>query len=234
MELLPLWLFPVILGAAALVIQGCNEDSATSVSDVNRKMFVSKEPVTTATGPLKVHPSNPRYFTDGSGKAIYLTGSHHWNNFLDSGEIGHPVSIFDYSRYLDFLMSHNHNLMRMRAWEGGINQNYVVLFPYARTGPGTALDGKPKFNLDQFNQAYFERLHSRVAAAQDRGVYVSIMLFNGWSIHDHGYGNPWPLHPFNGANNINGINGNPDGNGEREGREVHTLHLPAISGRQQA
>ena len=29
-----------------------------------------------ATGPLRVHPTNPRYFTDGSGKAIYLTGSH--------------------------------------------------------------------------------------------------------------------------------------------------------------
>lgn len=27
-------------------------------------------------GPLTVHPTNPRYFTDGTGKAIYLTGSH--------------------------------------------------------------------------------------------------------------------------------------------------------------
>ena len=33
-----------------------------------------------ATGPLRRHPSNPRYFTDGSGKAIYLTGSHTWSN----------------------------------------------------------------------------------------------------------------------------------------------------------
>ena len=30
-----------------------------------------------ATGPLKPHPANPRYFADGSGKAIYLTGSTH-------------------------------------------------------------------------------------------------------------------------------------------------------------
>ena len=28
-----------------------------------------------ATGPLRTNPANPRYFTDGSGKAIYLTGS---------------------------------------------------------------------------------------------------------------------------------------------------------------
>lgn len=31
-----------------------------------------------AIGPLRVHPTNPRYFTDGRGKAIYLTGSHFW------------------------------------------------------------------------------------------------------------------------------------------------------------
>lgn len=54
--------------------------------------------------------------------------------------------------------------------------------PYQRTGPGTASDGAPKFNLNQFNQAYFDRLRSRVIAARDRGFYVSIMLFQGWSI----------------------------------------------------
>ncbi len=227
-----LWLFPVILGAAALVIQGCNRDSATSISPVDRKVFGSKEPVTPATGPLKVHPSNSRYFTDGSGKAIYLTGSHHWNNLLDSGEIGQPLNAFDYSRYLDFLTSHHHNFMRMWASEGGVNRTYVDLLPYPRTGPGMALDGKPKFNVEEFNQAYFDRLRSRVIAARDRRIYVGIMLFNGWSIYDHGYGSPWPLHPFNQANNINGINGDPDGDGE--GREVHALQVPAITARQQA
>ena len=37
----------------------------------------------TATGPLRANPANPRYFTDGSGKAIYLTGSHTWANLMD-------------------------------------------------------------------------------------------------------------------------------------------------------
>lgn len=32
---------------------------------------------------LKRLPSNPRYFTDNSGKAIFLTGSHTWENFQD-------------------------------------------------------------------------------------------------------------------------------------------------------
>ncbi len=32
---------------------------------------------------LQVLESNPRYFTDGSGKAVYLAGSHTWPNFKD-------------------------------------------------------------------------------------------------------------------------------------------------------
>ena len=36
-------------------------------------------------GPLRIHPENPRYFTDGakmpdgSWRAVYLTGAHTWN-----------------------------------------------------------------------------------------------------------------------------------------------------------
>ena len=38
-----------------------------------------------ATGPLRVLPSNPRYFTDGSGRAIYLAGTHNWHSLQDNG-----------------------------------------------------------------------------------------------------------------------------------------------------
>lgn len=47
-----------------------------------------------AMGPLRVHPENPRYFTDGTMngkgglKAVYLTGSHNWYNLQDAGKIG--------------------------------------------------------------------------------------------------------------------------------------------------
>jgi hypothetical protein len=190
-------------------------------------------------GPLRVHPPNPRYFTDGaknadgSLKAIYLTGSHHWNNLQDSGKLGKPLTEkFDYDGYLRFLEKFNHNFMRMWSWEVGENDLYYEPAPWIRTGPGTALDGKPKFDLKQFNPEYFKRLRSRVIAAGDKGIYVSIMLFQGWSIYSHGYGNPWPVHPFNKANNINRIDGDPDKDGE--GKEVHTLRLPAVTRLQEA
>lgn len=45
-------------------------------------------------GPLVVS-SNPRYFTDGTGKAIYLTGMHTWGNLHDFGQ-DDPPAAFDF------------------------------------------------------------------------------------------------------------------------------------------
>jgi len=192
-----------------------------------------------AAGPLRVHPANPRYFADGtmnadgSLKAVYLTGSHHWNNLQDSARLGEPLSKkFDYDGYLRLLTSLNHNYSRLWSWEVGENDLYYDPAPWVRTGPGTGSDGKAKFDLKQFNREYFERLRSRVIAAGDKGIYVGVMLFQGWSIYSHGYGNRWPVHPFNEANNINRINGDLDKDGE--GREVHSLQVPAITRLQEA
>src|SRR6516162_2629578 len=63
-----------------------------------------------AKGPLKPHPTNPRYFTDGSGKAIFLTGSHTWANLQDiayAAKTSPPQ--FDFHSYVSFLKKHNHN-----------------------------------------------------------------------------------------------------------------------------
>ena len=40
-----------------------------------------------AKGPLRVDPKNPRYFADGTGKAVYLTGAHTWNILPDMSTI---------------------------------------------------------------------------------------------------------------------------------------------------
>jgi len=34
-------------------------------------------------GPLRIHPTNPRYFADRGGKVVFLTGSHTWGNLQD-------------------------------------------------------------------------------------------------------------------------------------------------------
>ncbi len=199
-----------------------------------------------AKGPLRVHPANPRYFTDGSGKAIFLTGSHTWANFQERGVTGQTPH-FDYERYLDFMEGYGHNFMRMWCWEQSQWMQFVPAttpiryapMAYERTGPGEALDGRPKFDLMRFDQAYFDRLRQRVRTAGQRGIYVSVMFFQGFSVEQKGTrgvdpnkGNAWDGHPFNARNNINGIDG--DVNGDGEGQETHTLANPAVTRLQEA
>lgn len=184
-----------------------------------------------AAGPLRILESNPRWFTDGSGRAVYLAGSHTWQSLQDSGllmrgAVSDPPPKFDYEGYLDFLVKHNHNFFRLWRWEitkwtdnytdGQVK--YCRPHPWVRSGPGAANDGEPKFDLSRFNQEYFDRLRSRVAAARDRGIYAAVMLFEGWEIQ---FTDGWRNHPFHAANNINGIEA--DSNGDGSGLEYNTL-----------
>jgi Family of unknown function (DUF6298) len=187
-------------------------------------------------GPLRIHPANPRYFTDGDGKAILLVGSHTWSNLQDRG-YAEPLPKFDYHMYLDFLEAHNHNFFRLWYQEQACwihDEDRAVFWdplPFKRTGPGKALDGKPKFDLAFFDDVFFERLRSRVALARERGIYVAVLLFNGSSVArskgKETRANPWHGHPFHSMNNVNGVNG--DLNGDDSGEETHELRVPAIT-----
>lgn len=179
-------------------------------------------------GPLAVCPQNPRYFQNApTGEVVYLTGSHTWANLVDMGP-SDPPPPFDYQKYIDWMAKLNHNFMRMWTWEliswdtkanGEGKHRTTAPHAYARTGPGLALDGKPRFDLAKYDPVYFERLRGRVAAARDRGIYVSVMLFEGWG--PQFAPGAWEGHPFHPSNNINGIDG--DANADGKGVEIHEL-----------
>lgn len=197
-----------------------------------------------ARGPLKVLASNPRYFTDGDGKAVYLTGSHTWSNLQEISRLPeHPNPVVRFDDFLDFLEARRHNCFRLWTWESAAffdskAKDRIISrvdpMPYLRTGPGEALDGKPKFDLEKFNQAYFDRLRDRVKATRDRGMYVIVMLFQGFAIaeKDANHGDPWKGHYFHASNNINHIDGDPDHDGK--GHEAHGLTVPALTAFQEA
>jgi hypothetical protein len=162
-------------------------------------------------------------------------GAHTWDSLQDysySAKQSPPPMAFD--AYLSFLARHDLNFFRLWAWESPSNrgalQSTTEFRPmaYERTGPGKAADGKPKFDLRRFNPEYFQRMRERVGKAGRRGVYVSIMLFNGFSIEGKGNdgGNPWLAHPMNPANNVNGVDG--------AGVAAHTLANPAVTALQEA
>ncbi len=179
----------------------------------------------TSDGPLRVHPENGRYFTDNSGKAIYLTGSHTWANFQESRMPNAPL--FDYQGYLKMMKGNNHNFMRQWTWEHARKASWTtddVVFsplPYKTVKN----KGKERYDVSQWNEKYFERLRTRIKEAGDMGIYVSVMLFQGWSQNrlDTPGSDPWDYHPLNPINNINGVGKSVTNNGFDD-EAMGTLH----------
>ncbi len=163
-------------------------------------------------GPLR--PSrNPNYFQDASGTPLILCGSQTWNTLQDWGTDG-TVRPLAFDAFVGFLKSHRHNFTLLWCTElprfHGLpstetsSPDFTVSpFPWQRTGPGMATDGKLKFDLTRFDQAYFDRLRARVQALNHAGIYVGVYFFTGeWLLRfrcaTDGY-------PFSGPNNINAV-----------------------------
>ena len=188
-------------------------------------------------GPLKVSSSNPRYLSDVSGKAVILAGSNYWNAMQDGGRTNPPPA-YDFNAFVNFLVGHGMNYTKAHVWEQSWHQSYnqdwyIAPTIYARTGPGNALDGGLKFNLNELNPAYFDRLRSRVIQYGQNNIYVTINIFDRFSVQDgNTMTDQWLGHPFNANNNINGINGDPTGQGN--GLDAETLIIPSITAYQEA
>jgi len=190
------------------------------MADIGSSSSTGPGPRLSTPGPLVVSARNPRYFTPASGehagRAVYLTGSHIWNNLHDGmgpgAEAPDEPERLDFDAYLRFLTDRGHNFIRLWRWEqvrsqaaGGDYHLNMSPQPWVRTGPGPAKDGRPRFDLERLEPAFFDRLRARVVAAGEAGVYVGVMLFDGWALHlspapDHIEG-----HPFHARNNVNGI-----------------------------
>jgi hypothetical protein len=195
--------------------------------------------------PLSVCSDNPIWFS-WQGEAVYLAGSHTWACLQERGVAGKTPD-FDFPAYLDFMAHHGHNFLRLWVWEHACGMQFVGSdvpiryepLPWARTGPGLALDGLPRFDLRHLDKRFLRRLRDRVVAAGERGIFVAVMLFQGFSVEQKGTqgvdaakGNPWDGHPFHRDNNSNGIDGDADQTGE--GKAVHTLACPEITRLQEA
>jgi len=190
-------------------------------------------------GPLEVSEENPGYFTDRSGKAVYLTGSHTWNNLVEMSA-SPDQDPFDYDEYLDFLEHYHHNFFRLWAWDlltwntsGNREENSKTISvypqPWLRTGPGLALDGEPRFDLTAFNPEYFQRLGERVQKAADRHMYVSVMLFEGWGTQFSP--GAYPNHPFHPSNNLQNLPLSPE---DTLGLSIYTLDHQEVTRLQEA
>jgi hypothetical protein len=200
---------------SAGVTAGTFSVTATSVADTTKSASaaVTLSASTGATGPLHPLANNPGWLTDGSGKGIFLSGSHTWDTFQDTDQATSPAA-FDFNGYVNFLKSHGHNvtilwrkdLPTYCGWGAG-GTWHMTPFPWQRTGgsSGTQLasDGLKGFDLSQFDQAYFDRLRARAVQLQQNGIYAIVELFDGLGLTANRCANDG--YPFSAGNNVNGV-----------------------------
>ena len=155
---------------------------------------------------LQVHSENPRWFQQG-GRALALFGSGLWTIIPDA-----TVDIAE------------HNAWYARC---GANANRATLFafctsvpegrglaPWPRTGPGSANDGLPRFDLTRWDERFWERLHAYLSDGGHRGIVVLLQIWDEPFL-EHG-AERWRLHPFNPANHVHPIAGLPATRDHRE------------------
>jgi hypothetical protein len=174
---------------------------------------------------ISIDPTNPHYYFFRGKPTVLVTSAEHYGAVIN-GE-------FDYVKYLDALQAYGLNYTRIypgylfepmgKYMPGntlGVKPAKLIL-PWARSNqPGYLLSGN-KFDLDQWNPAYFDRLKDFIIQAGKRGIVVEICFFNAQ------YDDTWPLSPLYHENNIQGI-------GHDDYRDAQTLKEPALVEREAA
>ena len=161
--------------------------------------------VTSIAEPIKLHPENPRWFEWQGEATALITSAEHYGAVINLD--------FDYHTYLAALERDGMNYTRIfagtyvePAGAFNIEQNTLApaegrfLAPWARSDEPGYAGGGNKFDLDQFNPAYFERLNDFIATAAKHNVIVELTFFSS-TYRDA----QWAMHPFNPANNIQSI-----------------------------
>ncbi len=193
---------------------------------------------------LSVHPINKRYFINPEGDAVYLAGAHVWQNLQDYGPGNPPTTSCNFNQgeahncgveEWQYLRARGHNFTRGWHWEQ--EQGYEGTTGYTTRPIPYLKEANGLYNLNAYDENYFNQLRNRVAAAQANGLYISVMLFNGWSIQQRSTeegDDPWLGHPFHINNNSTWSGGfNPDIDGDG-GEEVHALIHSEVTAVQKA
>ena len=163
-------------------------------------------------GPLKQSTVNTRYFVNPAGNAVFMAGSHTWNDFQDTDtNISSAPAAMDFNAFVNVLKQQGHNatilwhkdLPEYCDWNFSGSVWRMAPWPWQRPGPGVATDGNAKFDLTQFHQPYFDQLRARVLQLQQNGIYAIVELFDGNQLTSarcstDGY-------VFSGPNNVNGV-----------------------------
>jgi hypothetical protein len=172
--------------------------------------------------PISLHPDNPHYFLFHGKPTVLIGSTEHYGAVLNID--------FDYVKYLDEL--HSKGLNVTRTFTGfyvepqgafGIARNTLapgegkLICPWARSNEPGYAGGGNKFDLTQWDEAYFIRLKDFIREAGKRDIVVELDLFS--NIYDT---IQWKLSPLYFTNNINNLEA------IRDHKEILSLKHPEI------
>jgi hypothetical protein len=149
------------------------------------------------------HGCNSKIFEYKGKPLVLLCGTEHYGAVMNRP--------FDFKKYVSECVDKKQNYTRLfllfRELQCANNPystckpespDYVA--PYRRTGPGLACDGLPKYDLKQWDDEFFERLHAYLALCEQNDIIVEVTLFS-----DSYSQALFELTPMCAENNINGL-----------------------------
>jgi hypothetical protein len=132
---------------------------------------------------IQPYPKSPTYW-QYQGKPILLLGGTWQDNLFN-----HPIGL---ERHLDLLRSVGGNYARNVM----SHRNVGNVFAYEQVNG--------KFDLDRWNDEYWNRFESFLKLTHERDIIVQIEIWATWDhYNDHQSIGGWSRHPFNPVNNVN-------------------------------
>lgn len=151
---------------------------------------------------IQIYNGNHHYLAY-NGQPILLFGTGTWTtaSMLING------APYDYQSENLWLSRYGSNFNRVGPFWPGSWDNEDRILPFNRigegycgTGPDCALDEGYKFNLQDFNEAYWDTLDGYLNNLESKDIIVLFQLFDEPGIEEGG-GDRWKYNPFNNANN---------------------------------
>jgi hypothetical protein len=137
-----------------------------------------------ATGRIRPYSGNPFYW-EYKGEPVMLLGGTWQDNLFN-----HPLGLED---HLDRLVEVGGNYIRNTM----SSRNQGNAWAFAQVGVG-------RYDLDSWNEEYWDRLTHLLELTRARDIIVQVEL---WDPHDHFRDHQtqggWSFHPFNPENNVN-------------------------------
>jgi hypothetical protein len=143
---------------------------------------------------LVVSAINPNYYEYNGQPKLIISATEHYFSVVNSK--------FDYNIYLNRLQSLGLNMATVMSGvflePSGQGEWEELILPWKRSSEEGYRYGGNKFDLSQWNDAYFDRLEKFVSTANSKDIFVKYIFFAP-IFDDH----KWSGTPFNPANNVN-------------------------------